>query len=142
MTNQEIFDTVKTHLLTQDAKAIDFRGECVYRAADGKRCAAGCVIPDELYSSDYEGLGADHRELLRVWECLGIDKEGQILLSDLQDVHDDLEPAAWPDALHNVARLHSVKYGVDAQVFVIGKGGRTISTENQKLRELGMHSDV
>lgn len=35
--------------------AIDYDGVCSYRAPDGRRCAVGLVIPDDVYSEDMEG---------------------------------------------------------------------------------------
>lgn len=32
-------------------------GVCKYRTAGGDRCAVGCLIPDELYSPAFEGVG-------------------------------------------------------------------------------------
>lgn len=55
MTKQEIFNTVATHLFTQGVRASSPDGDfCFYRAPDGKKCAVGCLIPDELYKPDME----------------------------------------------------------------------------------------
>lgn len=104
MTNQEIFDKVKTHLLAQNAKALDVYGECVYFAEDGKRCAAGCIIPEELYRQDYEGLGACSREFQDLWDDLDIDEKGVDLIHVLQNVHDNFEPEEWPARLSKIAQ--------------------------------------
>ena len=60
MTNQEIFDKVSAHLLAQNAKSLAFidsyQGQaCAYRGAEGRMCAAGCLIPDNRYYSGMEG---------------------------------------------------------------------------------------
>ncbi len=47
MTKQEIFDKVATHLLTQNEKALNSVGGCVYRTDKGLKCAVGCLIPVE-----------------------------------------------------------------------------------------------
>lgn len=61
-TKQETFDTVVSHLRRQGRCAMD-RLTCVYRAENGDRCAAGCLIPDDLYSSNLEGLSvSSHAE--------------------------------------------------------------------------------
>lgn len=60
MTKQEIFDKAVAGLASQgfersvinDDAHIDF---CAYRGDGGRRCAIGWLIPDELYSSAFEG---------------------------------------------------------------------------------------
>jgi hypothetical protein len=54
MTNQEVFDTVVTHLLAQGVKSESETG-CMYRGPHNLKCAVGCLIPDELYDSIIEG---------------------------------------------------------------------------------------
>lgn len=57
MTKQEMFDKVAEHLLKQGGPAWD--NMCMYRAPNGRKCAAGCLIPDNLYRKEWEGLAAD-----------------------------------------------------------------------------------
>ena len=66
LTNQEAFDAVLVHIRAQEYKPA--RGPyatCCYRAPDGKKCAVGCLIPDELYTPDFENVPAAevHEEL-------------------------------------------------------------------------------
>ena len=68
MNRQKVFDTVLTHLRTQNRRAVNGSGGCVYRSPEGLKCAIGCLIPDELYRSSMEGttvsgLLADYPEL-------------------------------------------------------------------------------
>src|SRR5947209_3382215 len=35
-----------------------FQYQCVYRAEDGRKCAFGHLIPDEMYESEMEGKSA------------------------------------------------------------------------------------
>ncbi len=123
MNRQEIFDKVATHLLTQNAKATygtynkyDGRGpdgksqyvetpQCVYRAPDGKKCAAGVLIPDELYDATFEGnraaavlgrLADKSPEMSRLAEEISF-------VGQLQLIHDDCEVEEWPRALKKFA---------------------------------------
>ncbi len=108
MTQQEIFDKVKTHLLTQNAKAEVEMGFCLYRHPKGLMCAAGCLISDEEYSPEMEGnnfpmlfpkfFSEDHPLFPHI-----------TLIRNLQKVHDDLNPPAWPEALTNVANSYNLK---------------------------------
>ena len=56
MNRQEVFDKVAIHLLTQNAKALNSGGLCVYKTPNGLRCAVGCLIPD---GHDALNSGAD-----------------------------------------------------------------------------------
>jgi hypothetical protein len=51
---QEIFDTVAIGIRAQGGPAI--RGNsCAYRTPSGRKCAAGLLIKDEDYNSNFEG---------------------------------------------------------------------------------------
>lgn len=90
MTPQEIFDTVATHLFTQGKRAMDPNTDrCAYRTPDGKKCAIGCLIPDELYDQGMEGYSVsclvDAKFLLPSFFNRNLR-----LLSSLQSVHDGI----------------------------------------------------
>lgn len=53
-TAQEVFDFVAGHLFQQGERAVDIYGSCRYRAENGKSCAIGCLIPDDLYVKEME----------------------------------------------------------------------------------------
>lgn len=112
---QETFDTVVTHLRRQGAKA-EIHGAspgekiCAYRAIDGKRCAVGCLIPDDRYRPSFEytvvgGTEATHNDranaVTRLIEELGHEID---LVIALQNVHDDAEVAQWERRLDQVAQ--------------------------------------
>ena len=91
MNMQEIFDTVVTHLYTQKKRAYDMEFGCAYRTKDGLKCAAGVLIPDELYSSDMERkpfsiLVSKFESLQTIFDI----KDTKILgmIQHLQDAHD------------------------------------------------------
>ena len=109
MSNQEIFDKVATHLLKQGQRSVALSSEgapqCQYRGDKGTMCAVGCLIPDERYDSSIEGLSVAmmtreddfHQEDDGVLDALGFAvKFRQIrLLTDLQIMHDNVEPDQW-----------------------------------------------
>lgn len=113
MTAQEIFDKVSQHLLSQNCKSLGMRfGDtvCFYRGQDGRKCAIGVLIPDELYSSDFENLTIE--ELLveeyfpaQLREELSPHKE---LLSELQLVHDNCRVNMWSLELRGIAKKHNL----------------------------------
>lgn len=111
MTNQEIFDKVATHLLMQGKKSMNDRGECVYRNAAGRKCAVGCLIPEELYSNEFEGASPSGTgaKTTRLWEALsaaGLDYTQHAgFLWELQCIHDEQGVDEWRNGLLRVA-LH------------------------------------
>lgn len=52
-TEQELFDYIATHLLTQNEKSMSSMG-CQYHIKDLK-CAAGCLIDRTEYDQNFEG---------------------------------------------------------------------------------------
>ena len=60
MTPQEIFDTVVTHLRGMEKPSAYGDGSCAYRGMDGAKCAAGVLIPDEIYSPEMEGCPVEN----------------------------------------------------------------------------------
>jgi hypothetical protein len=105
LTDQEVFDRVATHLLTQRKKAEDQTGMCVYRGPEGAKCALGCLIPDELYEPRFEG--AD----LRVMVAENISQNRE-LLAYLQDIHDSESVDRWAYYLRHAAET----FGLDATI--------------------------
>lgn len=102
-TEQEVFDQVATHLLTQGEKCQEFDDDmnpvCVYRNSDGQSCAAGCLIGFGEYKKElFEGKG---------WTSLmdkGIVPQYHIgLISKLQSVHDNTLAYAWYESLKTIA---------------------------------------
>lgn len=59
-------DKIEQHLIQQKARAVqpgvligpDISDRCQYRTDAGLMCAAGCLIPDEKYTPEMEGLTA------------------------------------------------------------------------------------
>lgn len=106
-TRQEIFDTVATHLLKQNAKALDDAFECVYRNEEGLMCAVGCLIPIREYKKSIEGFTVGHTPVDMLLQDLGIDvlndKRTASLLSKLQLVHDEYQVETWLQRLTEIA---------------------------------------
>jgi hypothetical protein len=100
-TEQQVFDVVVEHLMTQGAVSwsCEFNG-CVYRSADGKKCAIGCLIPDSKYSPSLEGLPSTGPEVLEALkETVQISPKIVNLLMELQRIHDNIAPSGWSHKL-------------------------------------------
>lgn len=123
MTNQEIFNKVAKHLLKQNARSVDPNDEiCCYRGPDGLQCAVGCLIADEHYSPELEGLPVDTYRVRGALYASGIVEvhpdsplytgDAAVLLAELQVIHDNDGPAYWRQAL----RMTAESFGLDAAV--------------------------
>lgn len=117
-TNQDIFDHVTEHLLTQGARSVQsYMGSesCRYRGDRGLKCAAGALIADNHYSGCLESsttaayevekaLRASLPNLEWVWNSTGG------LIRHLQLIHDRKAPECWPQQLKEVAEGFGLKY--------------------------------
>jgi len=120
LTKQQIFDTVATHLLTQNEKALCYPGDdgnapsCMYLTVEGLKCAVGIFIPKSEYNSDWE-----HESVTGLFESypedmhnLGLEKKYISLLENLQNVHDSYIPDEWDFQLRDVASIFELSTSV------------------------------
>ena len=104
-TEQQVFDTVAGHLLTQQRQAA--RGDtCFYRLSDTElKCAAGCLIPDKEYTRDLEG---------ETWHTLIrnqiVPLKHVALICSLQRLHDEGGVTSWKDKLQIVAKDYGLEF--------------------------------
>lgn len=114
MNNQEIFNKVWNGLKAQGferSMAVvdeeDTLKKCAYRGENGRKCAAGHLIPDELYKKEFEGNGAYRLRLL--WDTLGIKEKDISTISNLQQRHDDADsPAGMERSLRCFANKNNL----------------------------------
>jgi hypothetical protein len=103
-TEQEVFDQVKNHLLTQGVKC-ESDDTCLYRGENNLKCAAGCLIADHQYMPEMEENN---------WETLvekGIVPSAHSdLIEALQKVHDTCTVGTWSNYLWEVAREFNLQY--------------------------------
>ncbi len=104
---QEVFNYVAAHLLTQNQRAEmnhpDSGEVCAYRSGQLK-CAVGCLISDEDYLPEMEGRNVYHIiddvRYKKVFQKMsGI----SILIGSLQRIHDSYEPSQWRRELLSMA---------------------------------------
>jgi hypothetical protein len=106
-TEQEVFDQVATHLLTQKQKCLSNEGGgCSYRN-NGLKCAAGCLIGDDEY---YTGM--ERRRWNRLVENGVVPGDHVDLITKLQSIHDNNDPSEWRMALWHFAN----EYRLDSRV--------------------------
>ena len=108
---QEVFDQVATHLLTQNKRSLLRRlsaetSACRYRA-DNLTCAAGCLISNAEYipaceSNDWNGALAIYTTSYPM--CATHKK----LITELQHIHDRNEPDKWSFLLQQLAESNQL----------------------------------
>ena len=117
-TNQEVFDYVLQKLYEQGRPARlgdSGHGACVFRTDDGRRCAAGWLIPDDLLTE--ENLGADfstiaESEAGRDPRLLRLNRS---LVSAMQGAHDCAPPddgwlRSFCERMRDIAAAHGLQY--------------------------------
>lgn len=113
MTKQEVFTTVKNHLLAQNKKAEE-GGICLYRGPNGTKCAIGCLITDEEYEKmvkhriDRYGIWSLSRHFM-IKNLEGINSN---FLNRLQGIHDCHEPNKWEERLREFAIAFNLIWGI------------------------------
>ncbi len=108
MKKKQVFQTVATHLLTQNSKSLEGsdHGSCAYQNNDGKQCAIGVLIDSENYWPDLEGKATDAVEVIEAVEKsldTHITKSDRELLCKLQDIHDYSTVEWWREKLEALA---------------------------------------
>ena len=112
-TEQQVFDQVARHLLTQNAKSMSGDNlTCAYRGKDNTMCAAGCLISDEEMERLRDMNTTDWSELVE-FEVAPLEHRG--LIKELQSVHDLREPVDWPLGLRQVAYHRRLSIDVVAE---------------------------
>ena len=111
MTPQEAFDISTRGIISQGGPSMN--GEsCVYRARDGKKCAAGWLLPDSEYKPEMDGKKMTSRAI----EFFV--KSGVLSLIDsLQLAHDEasgLSPfwSYWKKRLQEIAIAYKLNPAV------------------------------
>ena len=124
MTDQEVFDTVARHLLTQGRKSYLTTEQkesmkqrymlhdttilvCAYRGADGCKCAAGVLIPDGSYSVEMEGCNVSENIVSRALPTFSLG-----FVATLQRIHDHSPVETWWDWLKVCADRNNLSTGV------------------------------
>lgn len=115
-TKQEIFDIVGPGLLTQGIRSEIYREGgglpvCAYRGPEGRKCAAGMIMPDEVYSADFENETVKNLPEY-VLIGMGIYETGAApvrehetirFVARFQNLHDNYRPEDWAEGLKGIA---------------------------------------
>jgi len=107
-TAQEVFDQITQHLLRQGKAAQTINGSCRYKLEEPTRtlkCAAGCLIADDEYSSRFEGESWNTLIIRRL-----VPNTHEYLIRSLQKMHDTCLVSEWPDRLKQLAEDYDLQY--------------------------------
>lgn len=113
---KEIYERVSSHLLTQRAVSEDDNGSCRLRSPEGRKCAIGSLVRDDVYDPALEGVGisyyrhAQDGKLLRALYASNVnayDPNIIDLLLELEQVHDDADVEEWPHLLAALGKRHA-----------------------------------
>lgn len=105
-TEQEVFDQVTHHLLTQNQRSTDHLSP-LYRNSDGLKCAAGCLIADDEYSPEIENKSWG--VVVNSYFPNLIDVHTDLII-DLQKLHDLFEPNSWQRELKKIANHYKLTF--------------------------------
>lgn len=122
LTDQEMFDIVARHLLTQNERSEMCDGTCAYRGPNNLKCAVGCLIPDSEYESRYEGIAlygdfpVDPEKLANeadLFQYLVTEISDNFnLMAALQQLHDEGYVYEWHNNLRALASDWDLSYAV------------------------------
>ena len=134
MNDQEIFDAVVRHLLTQERKSMKQDGvTCAYRGEGGLSCAVGALITDAEYQPVMDDAMALGRIIAKPWGTSvdALDMAGVLpgrlkphvrLLAYLQDVHDaadlDKDDRFKTEALEESLFEAACEYDLNSEVII------------------------
>lgn len=90
MTNQEAFDKVVRGLRAQGRPSLEGAHQCMYRNAEGLKCAAGMLIPDSEYKPSMENVPI--RFLIQSDKLPSLNTLNIDLIASLQTAHDNEVP--------------------------------------------------
>lgn len=109
-TEQEMFDHVVKHMLTQMSHAFTRRiANCRYYGENGKKGPVGCLIAEEHYDTSMEGLCPSSGNILNAVELSGWPANEEYLV-ELQRIHDRGFPEFWEEWLREFAAKHSFAF--------------------------------
>ena len=115
----QLVEYVRDKLLAQGKKSLlpdcELKDQqCAYRGGDGCRCAAGWLIPDDLYDSEFEGSG--WMGILHIEDALQFSTPASPfkdrLIEDMQEIHDWRRVEEWETCFNLLIKdIERGKYG-------------------------------
>ena len=127
MMNQEAFDKVATHLLTQNKRSVSLDEQtCLYRSPDGLKCAIGCLISDEDYLPEMDdedsplsvnGLISTLYKFHSIPSIQKLNTLDNEFLNELQTMHDFTPTTDWKNELLKISKSYNLNARVLNQFY-------------------------
>lgn len=113
-TDRDVFEFIKNHLLTQGERSLmEDEMTCAYLGAEGKKCAVGALIREDIYHSSIEEKPVNH-SLVRSAVTKSVPNWiiNTDMLGELQFIHDDSSNHDWEWSLKEfeIDKLEGVNY--------------------------------
>ena len=96
-TDRDVFEFIKNHLITQGERSLmDNELTCAYFGAEGKKCAVGALIREDIYHSSIEEKPVNDR-LVRSAVTKSVPNWiiNTEMLCELQSIHDGTSDYDW-----------------------------------------------
>ena len=96
-TDRDVFEFIKNHLIEQGQRSLMDDGmACAYLGFEGKKCAVGALIREDIYHSSIEEKPVNH-SLVRsaVTKSVPNWKINIEMLGELQSIHDGASDYDW-----------------------------------------------
>lgn len=121
LTAQTIFDTVVARLRAQGAQSVSADGtRCLYRGAEGRKCAVGWLISDAAYDPMMDAGVSSNGQCVEVlcsdYAALRVLEPFVELLDGLQSVHDRTRADRWEVEWARLANRVGLTYTPPSEV--------------------------
>jgi hypothetical protein len=96
-TDRDVFEFIKNHLLTQGERSLmENEMTCAYLGAEGKKCAVGALIREDIYHSSIEEKPVNH-SLVRSAVTKSVPNWiiNTDMLGELQCIHAGVSTSNW-----------------------------------------------
>ena len=96
-TDRDVFEFIRNHLLKQGERSLmDNELTCAYLGTEGKKCAVGVLIREDIYHSSIEEKPVNH-SLLRSAVTKSVPNWiiNTDMLGELQCIHDGVSTSNW-----------------------------------------------
>ena len=96
-TDRDVFEFIKNHLLTQGQRSLmDNEITCAYFGFEGKKCAVGALIREDIYHSSIEEKPVNHSLVQSaITKSVPNWKINIEMLGELQSIHDGASDYDW-----------------------------------------------
>ena len=96
-TDRDVFEFIKNHLLTQGERSVmDNEMTCAYFGTEGKKCAVGALIREDIYHYSIEEKPVNHSLVQSaITKSVPNWKINTEMLGELQSIHDGTSDYDW-----------------------------------------------